>query len=109
MGVPRGRFEENRKKEQRRELQYWLGWLIINPKWGKRKILWDIYFYPCLLCYAFMGNHIKYFIKKSIYCLDFRKEGLGYPSQQVTMTNQVFAQGKVNMNWMVGKDIFKYQ
>lgn len=48
-------------------------------------------------------------LKKSIYCLDFRKEGLGYPSQQVTVTNKVFAQGKVNMDWMVGKDIYKYQ
>lgn len=79
-----GHFKVTRKQEQRRELLYWLGWLILNTKWGEGEILWGTCFYSYLLGYDLMGNHIKYLKQKKIYLLlrHFWKETLGHPASK---------------------------
>lgn len=100
-----GHFKVIMKQEQRRELLRWLGWLIINTKWGEGEILL-LFTWIC-----FGGKSYQIFkTEKNIYsyCLDTSGKKLSVTlasKWRLWPTNRSACLGKVNVSWVVEEAI----
>lgn len=78
--------------EQETRTRKWIttlaGQINSDPKWGKRKILWDS-LYSHLFLYVLVGNHIKYLKQKELLIVQTLLErSFGLSKKQATMTNR---------------------